>query len=81
MSEVMWELEPLEGVPAVLTCGALAAATAMHEPMQRVAVLVPGSEVTYIPKSKFMWAAEGRGQCEYVAGELARLVGIVRAAA
>ena len=73
-NDALRDRAPLEGLPAVLACGAFSAAVGIQESSRRFQRLLPGSTLTYIPKSKQWWFVEGKEPCEVVVALLHELV-------
>ena len=62
----MRDHDPLDGLSAVLVCGA-GAPVAYHEATQSLQALIPDSMIAFIPDSKVWWQVEGADQVETVA--------------
>lgn len=64
----------LDGLPAVLGCGACAPEVMFVQSMQRLRGLLPGSVMSYIPNSRVAFQLEGPGQLDAVADMLEELL-------
>ncbi len=74
ITDALRDLAPLEGLRGALACGAFSPAVAVQESSRRFQRLLPGSTLTYIPKSKVWWFVEGKEPCEAVAALLHEVV-------